>query len=72
MSTQYKRRALVAVLIMVVAVLAVVIPVVWFINNRDWGVLLIMPAPFLVYALIRLAQMLERWVRGHEDTGGHF
>lgn len=70
MRSRYKVRALVSLLIMLVAALIVVIPLAWFINTRDWGVLLILPAPFLIYALIRLARALERWVRG--DSDGHF
>ncbi len=69
MDTSYKIRALLAMLI---AVVAVVVPLARFINTRDWGVLLILPAPFFVYVLIRLGRMLERWVRGNSESGGRF
>lgn len=56
-------RAVVALLIGGVIFLAVVIPVAWIINTRDWGVAMIFPAPFIVYGLMKVARRLEDWVR---------
>lgn len=56
-------RAAIALLIGGLIFLAVVIPVAWIINTRDWGVAMIFPAPFIVYGLMRVARRLEDWVR---------
>ncbi|MEQ5800626.1 hypothetical protein [Halomonas sp. H10-9-1] len=42
---------------------ALVLPLVWLINNRDWGIGLMLLTPFLVYALMRLGRALEAWAR---------
>lgn len=56
-------RAVVAVLIGAVIFLAVVVPVAWIINTKDWGVAMIFPAPFIVYGLMVLVRRLDDWVR---------
>nr|WP_299242552.1 hypothetical protein [uncultured Halomonas sp.] len=56
-------RAVVAILIGGLVFLAVVIPVAWIINTKDWGVAMIFPAPFIVYGLMVLARRLDDWVR---------
>lgn len=35
----------------------------WLINSYDWGVALMLAAPFVVYALIRLARRLDAWAQ---------
>ncbi|WP_017431242.1 hypothetical protein [Vreelandella jeotgali] len=42
---------------------AIVLPLVWLINNRDWGVALMLIMPVVVYALMRLARRLESWAK---------
>ncbi|WP_018233947.1 hypothetical protein [Thioalkalivibrio thiocyanodenitrificans] len=54
-------RASIAVVIGLLIALAVVVPLVWLINTRDWGVALMLLAPFIVYGLIRMARMLAEW-----------
>lgn len=58
-----KARATIAILIGAVIFLAVMIPVVWIINNKDWGVAMIFPAPFIVYGLMVVARRLDDWAR---------
>ncbi|CAD5259305.1 MULTISPECIES: hypothetical protein [Halomonadaceae] len=41
--------------------LGIVVPLVWLINNRDWGVALMFLVPFIVYGLMRLGRSLEAW-----------
>ncbi|CDG55362.1 hypothetical protein E0L35_17745 [Halomonas sp. ATBC28] len=41
--------------------LGIVVPLVWLINNRDWGVALMLLVPFIVYGLMRLGRSLEAW-----------
>jgi energy-converting hydrogenase Eha subunit A len=56
-------RAVIAILIGAVIFLAVMVPVAWIINNKDWGVAMIFPAPFIVYGLMIVARRLDDWVR---------
>ncbi|MGC3875213.1 hypothetical protein ACPF7Z_18340 [Halomonas sp. GXIMD04776] len=56
-------RAVIAILLGAVIFLAVVIPVAWIINTKDWGVAMIFPAPFIVYGLMVVARRLDEWVR---------
>ncbi|GAB2710810.1 hypothetical protein [Halomonas garicola] len=42
---------------------AVMLPLVWLINNRDWGIALMLIMPVVVYGLMRLARRLEHWAR---------
>ncbi len=52
-----------AVAIGLAIAVAVVLPIAWLINTRDWGVGLMLLVPFIVYGLIRLARVLEAWAR---------
>ncbi|MDR5866841.1 hypothetical protein [Halomonas koreensis] len=45
------------------AATAVVLPLAWLINTRDWGVALMLAVPVAVYGLLRLGRRLEGWVR---------
>ncbi|WP_346795932.1 hypothetical protein R5M92_10760 [Halomonas sp. Bachu 37] len=54
-------RLVLAVGLWFLAALGVVLPLVWLINNRDWGVGLMLLVPFVVYGLMRLGRLLEAW-----------
>jgi hypothetical protein len=54
-------RASIAVVIGLLVALAVIAPLAWLINTRDWGVALMLLVPFIVFGLIRLARALARW-----------
>lgn len=56
-------RGVIAILIGAVVLLVVVTPVAWIINNKDWGVAMIFPAPFIVYGLMVMVRRLEDWAR---------
>lgn len=56
-------RLIIAVAVGLAVGLAVVLPLAWLINNRDWGVGLMLAVPFIVYGLMRLARVLEAWAR---------
>jgi hypothetical protein len=59
-------RASIAVVIGLLVALAVIAPLAWLINTRDWGVALMLLVPFIVYGLIRLARSLARWANPPE------
>lgn len=61
MTTQ--TRLIFAVAAWCLAAVAVVLPLVWLINNRDWGVALMLLVPFMVYGLLCLGRALEGWAR---------
>ncbi|MBB3184032.1 hypothetical protein FHR95_001592 [Halomonas fontilapidosi] len=61
MTTQ--TRLILAVVTWGLAAMAVVLPLVWLINNRDWGIGLMLLTPFVVYGLMRLGRALEGWAR---------
>lgn len=68
-----RSRLALAVMAWGLAAVAVVLPLVWLINDRDWGVALMLPVPFVVYGLLRLGRALEGWARttlppGHEGS----
>ncbi|MDN6297401.1 MAG: hypothetical protein L0J54_05160 [Halomonas sp.] len=42
---------------------AVMLPLVWLINNRDWGIALMLVMPGVVYGLMRLGRRLQGWAR---------
>lgn len=44
-------RIILAIGLWSLAALAIVVPLVWLINNRDWGVGLMLLVPFVVYGL---------------------
>lgn len=56
-----RRRFVVAISLWSLVALGVIVPLVWLINNRDWGVALMLLVPFIVYALMRLGRLLEDW-----------
>lgn len=58
-----RSRLALAVTAWFLAAVAVVLPLVWLINNRDWGVALMLLVPFVVYGLLRLGRALEAWAR---------
>ncbi|GAA3905693.1 hypothetical protein GCM10022228_14950 [Halomonas cibimaris] len=58
-----KPRLYLALLVWFAAALAVMLPLVWLINNRDWGIALMLIMPVAVYALMRLGRRLEHWAR---------
>lgn len=58
-----RNRLILAVAAWCLVAVALVLPLVWLINNRDWGVGLILLAPVLVYGLMRLGRALEGWAR---------
>ena len=56
-------RLILAVAAWCLVAVALVLPLVWLINNRDWGIGLMLLAPLVVYGLMRLARGLEAWAR---------
>lgn len=54
-------RLAVAISLWSLVALGIVVPLVWLINNRDWGVALMLLVPFIVYGLMRLGRSLEAW-----------
>ncbi|BBI70271.2 hypothetical protein HAALTHF_02830n [Vreelandella aquamarina] len=54
-------RLVVAISLWALVALGIVVPLVWLINNRDWGVALMLLVPFIVYGLMRLGRWLEAW-----------
>ncbi|MDN3559879.1 hypothetical protein KF947_01310 [Halomonas sp. FeN2] len=54
-------RLVVAISLWSLVALGIVVPLVWLINNRDWGVALMLLVPFIVYGLMRLGRLLEGW-----------
>ncbi|RTR04495.1 hypothetical protein [Halomonas nitroreducens] len=64
-------RLLLAVAIWLIAATGVVLPLVWLINTRDWGVVLMLVVPFAVYGLLRLGRALEGWARATPPPSSH-
>ncbi|UYG07658.1 hypothetical protein [Halomonas sp. M4R1S46] len=62
-------RLALAVAAWLIAATAVVLPLVWLINTRDWGVALMLLVPFAVYGLLRLGRALEGWARTIPPSG---
>lgn len=58
-----RSRVVLAVAAWCLAATAVVLPLAWLINTRDWGVALMLVVPFAVYGLLRLGRALEGWAR---------
>lgn len=56
-----RMRLVVAIILWSLVALGVIVPLVWLINNRDWGVALMVLVPFIVYGLMRLGRLLETW-----------
>lgn len=36
-------------------------------KTQNWGILIMLIAPFVVFGLIRMARALERWARSDEE-----
>jgi EamA domain-containing membrane protein RarD len=64
-----RSRFLLAVVAWCLAAVAVMLPLVWLINNRDWGVALMLAVPFVVYGLLRLGRVLEGWAQATPPPG---
>ncbi len=64
-----RSRLLLAVMAWCLAAMALVLPLVWLINDRDWGVALMLLVPFVVYGLLRLGRALEGWARLTPPSG---
>ncbi|MFG6158839.1 hypothetical protein ACGTNG_08525 [Halomonas sp. 1390] len=58
-----RTRLILAVATWCLVAVAVVLPLAWLINTRDWGVALMLVVPFAVYGLLRLGRSLEGWAR---------
>lgn len=58
-----RNRLMLAVAAWCLVAVALMLPMVWLINNRDWGVGLMLLAPLVVYGLMRLGRALEGWAR---------
>ncbi|MDI5891188.1 hypothetical protein [Halomonas rhizosphaerae] len=58
-----RTRLILAVAAWCLVAVALVLPLVWLINNRDWGIGLMLLVPFVVYGLMRLGRVLEGWAR---------
>lgn len=56
-----RHRPLIALLAGLALALAVMLPLIWFINTTDWGIALMLLAPFAVYGLIRCGLRLADW-----------
>lgn len=54
-------RPVMATLFGVIAAFAVLTPLIWLINTRDWGIFLMLLAPFVIYGLIRAGRRLAEW-----------
>ena len=65
-----RTRLILAVAAWCLVAVAVVLPLAWLINNRDWGVALMLLVPFVVYGLLRLARALEGWARAASPPPG--
>lgn len=66
-----RSRVVLAVAIWCLAAVALVLPLAWLINTRDWGVALMLIVPFVVYGLLRLGRALESWARATLPPPGH-
>lgn len=56
-------RLYLGVAVWLACAVVLVLPLVWLINNRDWGVALMLIMPAVVYGLMRLGRRLEHWAR---------
>ena len=54
-------RPLIALLAGLGLTLVVMLPLIWLINTTDWGIALMLVAPFAVYGLIRCGLWLADW-----------
>jgi|GEM_PF-3385516 len=60
-------RSVVAGLLVALAVIA---PLAWLVHTRDWGVALILLAPFVIYGLMRLGHALADWADTPPPSSG--
>lgn len=61
-------RKTIALGIGVALCLLVMTPLVFAINHFDWGVSLVLVSPLVIWLLLCLGRVLERWARGEPDT----
>ncbi|WP_404295280.1 hypothetical protein [Halomonas sp.] len=54
-------RPAIAVALGLLVALAVITPLAWLINTRDWGILVMFVVPFAVWGLIWLGRRLADW-----------
>lgn len=66
-----RSRLLLALAAWGLAATAAVLPLVWLIHHRDWGVGLMLLVPLVVYGLMRLGRALEGWARATPPPSGH-
>ncbi|WP_373182102.1 hypothetical protein [Halomonas campaniensis] len=55
------RRPAIAVVVGLLVALAVITPLAWLINTRDWGILVMFVVPSAVWGLIWLGRRLADW-----------
>ncbi|QTF92945.1 hypothetical protein [Halomonas sp. BM-2019] len=55
------RRPAIAVVVGLLVALVVISTLAWFINTRDWGILVMFAVPFAVWGLIWLGRRLADW-----------
>jgi len=55
------RRPAIAVAVGLLVALAVITPLAWLINTRDWGILVMFVVPFAVWGMMRLGRRLADW-----------
>jgi hypothetical protein len=61
-------RKAVALLLGVTLCILAVTPFALAINRFDWGVILLLVAPLLVWLLLRAGRALERWARNEDHS----
>ncbi|MFO7646489.1 hypothetical protein [Halomonas campaniensis] len=59
--SESNRRPAIAVVVGLLVALAVITPLAWLINTRDWGILVMFVVPFAVWGLIWLGRRLADW-----------
>ena len=55
------RRPAIAVAVGLLVALVVISTLAWFINTRDWGILVMFVVPFTVWGMMRLGRRLADW-----------
>ncbi len=55
------RRPAIAVAVGLLVALVVISTLAWFINTRDWGILVMFVVPFAVWGMMRLGRRLADW-----------
>jgi hypothetical protein len=58
-----RQRLWLALIIWFSCAVAAVLPLVWLINNHDWGIALMLIMPGVVYGLMRFGRRLEGWAK---------